>query len=129
MRERDQLKIRGLLPAAIRGQKLEAEAAMAYLDSLESNLTKYMYLRELQDRNERLFYRILCEHTEHLMPLVYTPVVGEACINYSRIFHRSRGMYITVHDSGQISNILANWPEKDVKVNLIIIIIFTIIMF
>ncbi|XP_015785575.1 NADP-dependent malic enzyme isoform X1 [Tetranychus urticae] len=115
MRERDQYKIRGLLPAAIRGQKLEAEAAMAYLNSLESNLTKYMFLRELQDRNERLFYRVLCENTEQLMPLVYTPVVGEACINYSRIFQRARGMYITVHDSGQISNILANWPEKDVK--------------
>ena len=74
-------------------------------------------LDEEKIKFERLFYRILCEHTEQLMPLVYTPVVGEACINYSRIFHRSRGMYITVHDSGQISNILANWPEKDIKVN------------
>lgn len=116
MREREQLKIKGLLPPAIRSQEQEAKLAFNYINSLESNMGKYMFMRELQDRDERLFYKLLCQYTEQLMPIVYTPVVGEACIKYSKIFQRPRGLFISIHDAGHIASILANWPEKDVKV-------------
>ncbi|GBL71901.1 NADP-dependent malic enzyme 4, chloroplastic, partial [Araneus ventricosus] len=67
------------------------------------------------DTNERLFYRVLCEHTEELMPFVYTPVVGQACQEYSRIFRRPRGIFISINDLGNVYNILGNWPEENVK--------------
>ncbi|KFM76723.1 NADP-dependent malic enzyme, partial [Stegodyphus mimosarum] len=110
--ERLSLGLRGLLPAAVRPVNLQVEAV---LDNLNQNLSRYLFLRELQDTNERLFYRVLCEHTEDLMPFVYTPVVGQACQEYSKIFRRPRGLFITINDLGHISEILGNWPEENVK--------------
>jgi malate dehydrogenase (oxaloacetate-decarboxylating)(NADP+) len=91
---------------------------MKNIRSFKEPINKYMYLRDLQDWNKKLFYRILCDHTEEIMPIVYTPIVGEACQKYSTLYKKPRGMFITIHDRGHIDSILANWPEEDVKVKI-----------
>lgn len=113
--ERENLGIRGLLPAAVRPVSLQVEAVLDNLNRYGDDLSRYLFLRELQDTDERLFYRVLNEHTEELMPYVYTPVVGQACQEYSRIFRRPRGVFITINDMGHIYDILGNWPEENVK--------------
>ncbi|XP_055949323.1 NADP-dependent malic enzyme-like [Argiope bruennichi] len=113
--ERVALGLQGLLPPAVRPVNLQVEAVLENLHRHGDDLSRYLFLRELQDTNERLFYRVLCEHTEELMPFVYTPVVGQACQEYSRIFRRPRGVFISINDLGNVYNILGNWPEENVK--------------
>ncbi|XP_023228515.1 NADP-dependent malic enzyme-like [Centruroides sculpturatus] len=91
-REREVLKLRGLLPPAVRSSELQVKAVLENLKGYENDLSRYLYLRQLQDDNERLFYRVLCEHTDLLMPIVYTPTVGLACLKYSVLFERPRGL-------------------------------------
>lgn len=88
---------------------------MNFIDNIGDELNKYIYLRHLKDYNERLFYKTLTQNVEKLMPLVYTPTVGLACQKFSHIYMRPRGLYITIDDLGQVGQVLANWPEKDVK--------------
>nr|XP_027200041.1 NADP-dependent malic enzyme-like isoform X2 [Dermatophagoides pteronyssinus] len=114
-REREVYKLKGLLPAAIRSQELQVQIIMDNLRSINSDLGKYMFLRDLQDHNKRLFYRVLQVHTRELMPIVYTPIVGLACQKYSLIFKRPRGMFITINDAGRIFEILGNCGEPEIK--------------
>ncbi|MDO8349372.1 MAG: NAD-dependent malic enzyme, partial [Planctomycetota bacterium] len=79
-----------------------------------STIEQYIYLASLQDRNEHLFYRTVTDHIEELMPIIYTPTVGEACTRFAHIFRRSRGLYVTANDRGRIASILRNWPERRV---------------
>ncbi|VDM15611.1 unnamed protein product [Wuchereria bancrofti] len=69
------------------------------------------------DRNEKLFYRVVCEHVKELMPIVYTPTVGLACQNFGYIYRHPKGIYVTINDNSisKIHHILSNWPEKDVR--------------
>jgi malate dehydrogenase (oxaloacetate-decarboxylating)(NADP+) len=81
-----------------------------------TDLERYVFLTGLQDRNERLFYRVLTSHLEQLMPIVYTPTVGHACERFGHIFRRPRGLYVSAADRGQVREVLANWPHPDVRV-------------
>ncbi|OTF72541.1 Malic enzyme N terminal domain containing protein, partial [Euroglyphus maynei] len=114
---REVYKLKGLLPAAIRSQELQVQIVMDNLRAINSDLGKYMFLRDLQDHNKRLFYRVLQVHTRELMPIVYTPIVGLACQKYSLIFKRPRGMFITINDAGRIFEILGNCCEPEIKVS------------
>ncbi|XP_022650431.1 NADP-dependent malic enzyme-like isoform X2 [Varroa destructor] len=114
-RDRDSMSVRGLLPPAIRTPELEMKSVLMNLNLYSSPLAKYCYLRELSDYNEKLFYRVMKEHTEMLMPLVYTPTVGDACLKYSLIFRRPKGLFISIKDKGKVADVLANWPEKEVE--------------
>ena len=78
-------------------------------------MNQYVYLMDLLERNERLFYKLVSENVEELMPIVYTPTVGLACQKYGYTFTRPQGMFITIHDKGHIYDILKNWPENDVR--------------
>ncbi|XP_042147840.1 NADP-dependent malic enzyme [Ixodes scapularis] len=113
-KDRDTMSVRGLIPPAVRSVDVEIQAVLDNVKLYESGLAKYLYLRELHDYNEKLFFRVLKEYTEELMPLVYTPVVGEACIKYSLIFRRPKGLFLTIQDAGRLYEIMGNWPDKEV---------------
>ncbi|MEL7001520.1 MAG: NAD-dependent malic enzyme [Bacteroidota bacterium] len=115
-KEREDLKIRGLLPYAVSDQKIQIKRVMANIKRKAYDIERYILLSSLQDRNEQLFYRTVIDHIEEIMPLIYTPTVGQACKEFSQIFRQSKGFYITPDDKGEIAHILDNWPEKDIRV-------------
>ncbi|KAF7023534.1 hypothetical protein CFC21_036033 [Triticum aestivum] len=89
---------------------------MQNVRQLEVPLQRYMFLMDLQERNERLFYKLMIDNVEELLPVVYTPTVGEACQKYGSIFRRSQGLYISLKDKGRVLELLRNWPEKSIQV-------------
>eukprot|EP00795_Rhopilema_esculentum_P017833 gene17833-9538_t len=113
--ERQILGIHGLLPPAVNTQELQMQRVMDEIRSNKTDMQRYIQLCALQARNERLFYRCLMEHTDELMPIVYTPTVGQACQEYGMIFRDPRGLFVTIHDLGNIRSIVANWPVSNVK--------------
>lgn len=114
--ERNQLGLRGLLPPRVHTQELQVMRVMENLSRKANALEKYIFLVSLQDRNETLFYRVVMDHLEAMMPIIYTPTVGQACQLYGHIFRRPRGMFISYKDRGNIKEVLKNWPHKDVKI-------------
>lgn len=115
LRERQTLGIHGLLPPADITQDQQAYRSILNFEKCETNLDKYLYLSALQDRNEKLFYRLLSENIEETLPIVYTPTVGLACQRWGFIYRKPRGLYLTMNDKGHVYDILCNWPEHDVK--------------
>ncbi|XP_048477503.1 NADP-dependent malic enzyme isoform X6 [Plutella xylostella] len=115
LEERQALGIHGLLAAKFKTQEEQLEICIISIDRYLDNLNKYLYLVELQDRNEKLYFRLLSENVEKLLPIVYTPTVGLACQKFGLIYRRPRGLFITINDKGHIFNILKNWPEPDVR--------------
>jgi len=113
--ERQAVGVHGLLPPNFITQEEQVTRCMRHLQDKPTDLEKYIYLVSLQDRNERLFFRLLKDHLEELMPIIYTPTVGLACQKYGVLFRRPRGLFITIHDKGHIYDILKNWPIKKVK--------------
>ncbi|XP_012283062.1 NADP-dependent malic enzyme isoform X2 [Orussus abietinus] len=113
--ERQTLGIHGLLPAAVKTQEEQLELCRLNLDRYTDELSKYIYLIGLLDRNEKLFYRLLTENVQKMMPLVYTPTVGLACQKFGLIYRRPRGLFISVHDKGHVYDVLTNWPEHDIR--------------
>lgn len=107
--ERQALGIHGLLPAAVKSQEEQVELCKLNVQRYDQDLNKYIYLMGLQDRNERLFYRLLQDDVKAYMPLVYTPVVGLACQKYGLIFRRPRGLFISIHDKGHVYDVIKNW--------------------
>lgn len=114
--EREKLGLHGLLPTRI--STMEEQLSRAYGNNLSagSPLGRYVHLATLQDRNEVLFFRLLHEHIEELMPIVYTPTVGEACQRFSHIYRQSRGVYLGYDQRGRIAEVLRNFPMKEPSV-------------
>jgi malate dehydrogenase (oxaloacetate-decarboxylating)(NADP+) len=110
--EREALGLRGLLPAAVMSMQAQVERVLTNLRSLPSDLEKYVALNSLHDRNEALFFRIVCDHIDEIQPLIYTPTVGLACQRFGLIFQRPRGLFISANDRGRIAEILDNWPYQ-----------------
>jgi malate dehydrogenase (oxaloacetate-decarboxylating)(NADP+) len=117
--ERARFGLRGLLPAAVSTQEGQMRRVLANMRRKESDIERYIFLTALQERNERLFFRTLLEHIDEVMPLVYTPTVGQACREFAHIFRHTRGFYVTPEDRGHIRENLGNWPEPDVRVVVI----------
>ncbi|XP_031388365.1 NADP-dependent malic enzyme-like isoform X1 [Punica granatum] len=114
--ERDAHYLRGLLPPAVLSQQLQEKKLMMNLQQHHLPLQKYMALMDLQERNERLFYKLLIDNVEELLPIVYTPTVGEACQKYGSIFRRPQGLFISLKEKGKILEVLKNWPERSIQV-------------
>ena len=114
-KEREQYGLHGLLPAAISTQEMQLQRALENLRRKAYDIERYIFLMALLGRNERLFYRLLIQNIDELMPIVYTPTVGQACQEFAHIFRQPRGFYITSGDRGHIEEILTNWPEQDVR--------------
>ena len=114
--ERDQLGLAGLLPPRILSLEEQKKKIFEVFSKKSSNLEKYIYMIALQDRNETLFYRVVIDYIETMMPIIYTPTVGEACLEYDHVFRKPRGLYISIEDSERIEELLLNWPQDNVDV-------------
>jgi malate dehydrogenase (oxaloacetate-decarboxylating) len=114
--ERRELGLMGLLP--LHTSTIEEQLARVYgnYQRKDSDIERYIFLTALQDRNETLFYRLLQEHITEMMPIIYTPTVGEGCRQYSRVFRRPRGLYVSYPYRDEIHSLLDNAPAKDVAV-------------
>lgn len=110
--ERRVFGLTGLLPPAVSTQEDQLARNYANYQAKNSELERYQFLTALQDRNETLFYRLLSEHLTEMMPIIYTPVVGAACQAYSRIYHRPRGLYISIDQQDEIDTLLASVHEN-----------------
>jgi malate dehydrogenase (oxaloacetate-decarboxylating)(NADP+) len=108
--ERDAFGLRGLLPAHVLSMDEQVARFMTNLRGLPNDLEKYVALNSLHDRNEALFFRVVCDNIDEIQPLIYTPTVGLACQRFGLIFQRPRGMFICANDRGRIAELLANWP-------------------
>lgn len=113
--ERDALGLRGLLPPRTMTMEQQLERLLPVVRGKPTPLDQYIYLVGLHDRNRTLFYRLVIDNLEEMMPVLYTPTVGLACQQFGRIFRRSRGLYITMNDAGRIADVLANWPVSDIR--------------
>jgi malate dehydrogenase (oxaloacetate-decarboxylating)(NADP+) len=115
-KERTRLRLRGLLPAHVHSQEEQMQRSLTHLRSLPSPLEKFIDLNALHDRNEALFFRVVSEHPDEIMPLIYTPTVGLACQKFGNIFQRPRGLFIGANDRGRIAQVLRNWPQREVGI-------------
>ncbi|MQL75381.1 hypothetical protein Taro_007753 [Colocasia esculenta] len=136
-KERDAHYLRGLLPPACITQQLQEKKLMRNLRQYQVPLQRYLALMDLQarniflilnlkkktfflsfevERNERLFYKLLIDNVEELLPVVYTPTVGEACQKYGSIFRRPQGLYISLKEKGKVLEVLKNWPRRSIQV-------------
>ena len=111
-KERDALGLRGLLPPHVLSQDEQVKRILLNLRKLSDPLQKFVALNALHDRNEALFFRVLCDNIDEMQPLVYTPTVGLACQQFGQIFQRPRGMFIGANDRGRIAQVLRNWPYR-----------------
>ena len=114
--EREKLSLHGLLPPCATTQEMQVQRIMGNFNMKPNDLEKYIFLMALEDRNENLFYRVVMENLETMMPIIYTPTVGKACQTYGHIFRRPRGLYISANFRGRVAELLANWPYEDVRV-------------
>ncbi len=115
-RERDALGLRGLLPPHVATIEEQVLRVMTNVRKKPNDIERYIYLIGLQDRSEALFYRVIVDHIEEMMPIIYTPTVGKACQEFGSLYRRARGFYVSAEDRGRVSKILANWPRQDVRV-------------
>ena len=114
--ERDALGLRGLLPPHVHTLEEQVARVMDNYRNKQTDLERYIHLVSLQDRNETLFYKVIGGAIEEMMPIIYTPTVGQACQQWGHLFRRPRGLYVSWNDRGRVASLLRNWPAKDVRV-------------
>ena len=114
--ERKSFNLTGLLPP--RYETIEEQVSRAYMQysSFDTAMNKHIYLRAIQDNNETLYYKLITENIEEMMPIIYTPTVGDACEQFSDIYRSARGLFISYHERDQLDDILRNATKNKVKV-------------
>lgn len=117
--ERRHFNLHGLLPHAIESIEEQSQRSYQQYVSFNDSINKHIYLRNIQDTNETLFYHLIEHHLSEMMPIIYTPTVGEACQRFSDIYRRHRGIFLAYPDRGHIDDILQNVNKKNVKVIVI----------
>ncbi|MEP6780738.1 MAG: NAD-dependent malic enzyme, partial [Gemmatimonadaceae bacterium] len=116
MEERDEFGLHGLVPARVFTLDEQVERALGNVRRTATPLGKYINLARLLERNETVFYRVVIQHVTEMMPIIYTPTVGEACQHFGEIFGRPRGLTITPRYRGRIKEVLHNWPTRHIEV-------------
>ena len=111
--ERDVLGLRGLLPPHVATQDEQLARVLENFHRLQTPLSKYIMLSSLLDRNEALFFRVVMDHADTMMPIIYTPTVGLACQQFGHIYRRPRGLFVSAADRGRISQVMRNWPHRE----------------
>lgn len=114
--ERRDLGLLGLLPQAVTNLEVQVRRSWREVGRMATDLDRYVYLRSLQDRNERLFYAVLAADVPTALPLVYTPTVAEGCRRFSEIWRRPRGLYLSYPDRADLRQMLRNRPQEEVDV-------------
>jgi malate dehydrogenase (oxaloacetate-decarboxylating)(NADP+) len=114
--ERERLGLTAWLPPCVETLEEQAARALEAVRTKPSPIERYAYLSALQNENEALFYRVVIDHPQEILPLIYTPTVGQACQEWSRLYVRPRGLYITPEHQGRIADILRSWPQRDVGI-------------
>lgn len=114
--ERERLGLRGLLPPHVHTMDEQVQRVMENHRRKDTPLDRYIHVLALQDRNETLFHRVCLDNLEEMMPIIYTPTVGQACQEYGHIFRRTRGCFISLKHRGRMADVLRNWPFVDVRV-------------
>lgn len=117
--ERKELELDGLLPAVELTLDQQVKTAYVSVMAVKDRLGKHVALRALQDENETVFYALIEKHLYEMMPIVYTPGVGEACQNFSRIWHRPRGLYISARDTGHMADILFSSDYDEIRMVIV----------
>jgi malate dehydrogenase (oxaloacetate-decarboxylating)(NADP+) len=115
-RERDVLGLRGLLPPHVSCQDEQVHRVLENFRRLDSPLERYLMLEGLHDRNEELFFRVVTENPDEMMPVIYTPTVGLACQEFGHIYRNPRGLYVSAEDRGRVAEVLRNWPYRDARI-------------
>ena len=113
--EKQALGIVGLVPDVTESEELQLRRVMMQLGEKTTDLERYIYLVNLLDHNETLFYRTIMSDPARFLPIVYDPTIGEACLKFGHIYRQARGMYLSITRRGKVKEILRNWPEKDVR--------------
>jgi malate dehydrogenase (oxaloacetate-decarboxylating)(NADP+) len=113
--EKQALGLVGLLPDVTETEDLQLQRVMMQLGKKDTDLERYIYLNNLVDHNETLFYKTIMSDPARFLPVVYDPTIGEACLKYGHIYRQPRGMYLSITRRGKVKEILKNWPEKDVR--------------
>lgn len=116
---RKYLRTYGLTPPNVESYQTQATRCLKQLESKTSPIERYLYLSNLRKSNVHLFYRLAVDHMKQLTPLIYTPVVGEACLRWSEIYTHPEGLYISYSDKGHIASVLQNWPQNNVEITVI----------
>ena len=114
--ERMFFNLEGLLPEAIESIEEQTERAYQQYQKFDNDMDKHIYLRNIQDTNETLFYRLVENHITEMMPIIYTPTVGSACEDFSNIYRRGRGLFISYPNRDRIEDMLNNASRQNVKV-------------
>jgi malate dehydrogenase (oxaloacetate-decarboxylating)(NADP+) len=113
--EREALGLVGLVPEGIDSEDTQVQRVLLQLGQKPTDLEKYIFLSQLQDTDETLFYRLLMSDPAQFLPLVYTPTVGDACLQFGHLIRRPKGLYISIKRKGHVRDVLRNWPDRDVR--------------
>jgi malate dehydrogenase (oxaloacetate-decarboxylating)(NADP+) len=113
--ERQELGLIGLVPDVTETEDLQLQRVMQQLAQKHTDLDRYIYLVNLLDHNETLFYRTIMSDPARFLPIVYDPTIGEACLQFGHIYRQPRGMYLSITRRGKVKDVLKNWPQKDVR--------------
>ncbi|QMU70224.1 NAD-dependent malic enzyme [Streptacidiphilus sp. P02-A3a] len=114
--QRREFGLVGLLPPVVETLQEQVDRAYDAFLAYDKPINRHIYLRQLQDMNEVLFYRLVTEHLEEMLPVVYTPTVGEACQRFSEIYRRPRGLFVSYPDRDRLREVIANRPNREVDV-------------
>jgi len=113
--EKQKLGLIGLVPDVTEGEDLQLQRVLLQLAQKTTDLERYIYLVNLLDHNETLFYRTIMSDPGRFLPIVYDPTIGEACLKFGHIYRQPRGMYLSITRRGKVKDVLENWPQKDVR--------------